>query len=52
VTQALNTPELRERMQGVGMEPAPTTPDQFDQFVRTEITKWADVVKTSGMKVD
>lgn len=52
VTQALNTPELRERMQGVGMEPAPTTPEQFDQFVRTEITKWADVVKTSGMKVD
>jgi tripartite-type tricarboxylate transporter receptor subunit TctC len=52
VTQALNTPELRDRMQGVGMEPAPTTPERFDQFIRSEITKWADVVKASGMKVD
>jgi tripartite-type tricarboxylate transporter receptor subunit TctC len=52
VTQALNTPELRDRMQGVGMEPDPTTPERFDQFIRSEITKWADVVKASGMKVD
>jgi tripartite-type tricarboxylate transporter receptor subunit TctC len=52
VTQALKTPELRERMQGVGMEPSPTTPEQFDAFVRSEIAKWADVVKASGMKVD
>ena len=52
VRQALETPELRERMQGVGMEPAPTTPEQFDQFIRGEIAKWADVVKASGMKVD
>lgn len=52
VTQALKTPELRERMQGIGMEPAPTTPEQFDAFIRSEIAKWADVVKASGMKVD
>jgi tripartite-type tricarboxylate transporter receptor subunit TctC len=52
VTQALQTPELRERMQGIGMEPAPTTPEAFDAFIRTEIDKWAAVVKSSGMKVD
>jgi tripartite-type tricarboxylate transporter receptor subunit TctC len=52
VNQALQTPELRERMNGIGMEPAPTTPEQFDQFIRAEIAKWAEVVKTSGMKLD
>ena len=52
VTQALKTPDLRERMQGVGMEPAPTTPEAFDDFIRSEIAKWADVVRSSGMKVD
>jgi len=52
INQALQTPELRDRMQGVGMEPAPTTPEAFDQFIRSEIDKWADVVKASGMKVD
>jgi tripartite-type tricarboxylate transporter receptor subunit TctC len=34
------------------MEPSPTAPEQFDQFIRDEISKWADVVKSSGMKLD
>jgi tripartite-type tricarboxylate transporter receptor subunit TctC len=52
INQALTTPELRDRMQGIGMEPAPTTPEAFDQLIRSEITKWEAVVKASGMKVD
>jgi tripartite-type tricarboxylate transporter receptor subunit TctC len=52
VNEALRTPELRERMSAVGMEPAPNTPEQFDQFIRSEIAKWSEVVKTSGMKLD
>jgi tripartite-type tricarboxylate transporter receptor subunit TctC len=26
--------------------------DQFDKFLREDITKWAGVVKATGMKVD
>ena len=52
VNQALQTPELRERMIAAGMEPAPNTPEQFDQFIRSEIAKWSEVVKASGMKLD
>jgi tripartite-type tricarboxylate transporter receptor subunit TctC len=52
VNKALRSPELRERMSTVGMEPAPNTPEQFDQFIRSEIEKWSKVVKATGMKLD
>jgi tripartite-type tricarboxylate transporter receptor subunit TctC len=52
ISRALSMPELRDRMQGVGMEPSPTTPEAFDEFIRSEISKWAKVVKASGMKLD
>jgi tripartite-type tricarboxylate transporter receptor subunit TctC len=52
VVKALQSADLRERMSAIGMEPAPTTPEQFDAFIRTEIDKWAQVVKASGAKLD
>jgi hypothetical protein len=39
-------------MNGFGMEPAPTSPEHFDEFIQREIVKWAAVVKSSGMKLD
>lgn len=53
VRKALENTELRTRMAGLGMDPAaPSTPEEFDGFIRSEIAKWADVVKTSGMQLD
>jgi tripartite-type tricarboxylate transporter receptor subunit TctC len=52
VGKALESADLKARMAEVGMEPAPTTPEQFDAFIRTEIEKMAKVVKSSGARVD
>ncbi|MBM3538112.1 MAG: tripartite tricarboxylate transporter substrate binding protein [Alphaproteobacteria bacterium] len=53
VRKALENSELKTRMGGLGMDPAASdTPEEFDRFIRSEIAKWADVVKSSGMKLD
>ena len=42
---ALHSPEVDKRMQEAGMPPSPTTRQEFDQFVRSEIARWARVIK-------
>ena len=49
---ALNSPELKTRLAGLMAEPAPTTPEAFAQFVRSEYAKYEGVVKRSGAKAD
>ena len=48
IGRALAQPEVRARMADVGMEPNATTPDVFDAFIKSEIERWAPVVKASG----
>ncbi len=45
-------PDVREKLLNVGMEPATSTPEQFADFMKSEIGKWAQVVKTAGIRVD
>jgi tripartite-type tricarboxylate transporter receptor subunit TctC len=52
INTALRAPDLRKRMAEVGMEPAGDTPEEFDAFIRSEIAKWAPVVKAAGLKLD
>jgi tripartite-type tricarboxylate transporter receptor subunit TctC len=52
VTKILSAPEMRERLAAQGAEAAPTTPDEFAAFIRTELAKYARIVKASGAKVD
>jgi tripartite-type tricarboxylate transporter receptor subunit TctC len=53
INRVLEMPDVRERIApgGIG-EPKGGTPEQFGALVRSEITKWARVVKESGAKAD
>jgi tripartite-type tricarboxylate transporter receptor subunit TctC len=44
--------EMRRKLVAMGNEPAPTTPEQFDAYIRREIPKWAKVVQQSGAKAE
>jgi tripartite-type tricarboxylate transporter receptor subunit TctC len=49
---ALKRQEMRERVIAAGAEPSPSTPEEFGALIRSEIVKWAEVVKASGAKLD
>jgi tripartite-type tricarboxylate transporter receptor subunit TctC len=52
VVRILSTPEMKAFFAQQGAEPAPTTPEQFADLIRSEIPKYAKIVKASGAKVD
>jgi tripartite-type tricarboxylate transporter receptor subunit TctC len=45
-------PEVRTSLDKVGGEPFPMRPVEFAQFVRAERIKWAEVVKSAGVRLD
>ena len=49
---ALQSPEAKTRFAGLMAEPVPTTPEEFQSFMRAELAKYEKVVKASGAKVD
>ncbi len=49
---ALKRLDMRERVIAAGAEPSPSTPEEFGALIRSEIEKWAEVVKISGAKPD
>jgi tripartite-type tricarboxylate transporter receptor subunit TctC len=49
---ALKRQDMRERVIAAGAEPSPSTPEEFGALIRSEIVKWAEVVKASGAKLD
>ena len=51
-TKALQSPVLKERLLSQGAIPGGQTPGEFTKFIATETSKWAQVVKASGAKVD
>ena len=48
----INSPEVKERFQRQGVEPATGTPEQFGELIKSEVARWAKVVKDAGIKAD
>ena len=45
-------PDTREKMQNAGFEPMSSTPENFSEFVKTEIVRWGKVIKDANVSID
>ena len=50
MVRALRLPDVRERLAGDGVVPVGNTPEEFGAHIKSEIARWAPVVKASGAK--
>jgi tripartite-type tricarboxylate transporter receptor subunit TctC len=48
----LQTQDIRDRLLSEGAEPVGNTPAEFTAFIKTDIGRWAKVIKAAGAKLD
>jgi len=51
-TTALNTPDIKEVLFRQGLDAAPESPEAFGAYIKSELAKWAKVVKAAGLKAE
>ena len=52
LVKLLKMPEMKERMAQIGVDPAPSTPQELAAFVKSETAKWTKVVQEAGVKLE
>lgn len=52
VSNILKLPDVKARLATQAADPIASSPEQFDAFIKSEVAKWAKVVKENRLKVD
>lgn len=52
IIKALGQPDYRALLVNNGIEPIGSPPGELGQYIRSELVKWAKVVKEAGVRVD
>ena len=52
VIKALESPDLRERLTAIGVDPWPGTPEELASLLRSETARYATIIKSIGLRLD
>jgi tripartite-type tricarboxylate transporter receptor subunit TctC len=52
ILKIIQAPDMQERIKGLGMQASVMTPEQISNFQKSEIDKWAQVIKAANIKID
>jgi tripartite-type tricarboxylate transporter receptor subunit TctC len=52
VAKMVAQPDVKERLDTLGFVPIANTPAEFAARIKTELAKWADVVRKANIKID
>lgn len=52
ITKVMSDPEMKDKLTGLGVEAAPSTPDQLAVLLKEDLVRWARIVKESGAQLD
>ena len=50
IIEAIRSPDMRQKIDAMGLEPTGTTPAELARIHRSDYDKWGPVIKASGFK--
>lgn len=52
ISQIIESPEVKDKLRGLGVEPDGRNSERFSEFQMTEIAKWGKVIKDAGIQAE
>jgi tripartite-type tricarboxylate transporter receptor subunit TctC len=52
LVKIMHSADLKERLAAMATDPATSTPEEFADYIKREIAKWAEVVRQAGLTAD
>jgi tripartite-type tricarboxylate transporter receptor subunit TctC len=52
IARAMQTPEMRERFTNIGLDPVTMTPEETVAFIRQDIERYGQIVRSANVKID
>ncbi|MEJ7930671.1 tripartite tricarboxylate transporter substrate binding protein [Ramlibacter sp. AN1015] len=52
ITDALNDEQIRTSLRNLGVEAAPTSAKEFEDYIRSETAKWSQVIRKANIKLN
>ena len=52
IVKAMNVPDVREKLIAQGTDPVGSTPQAFGAFMKSEMVKWAGVIKSANIRAE
>ena len=52
LVKVMHSPEMKERLAGIGTDPVTSTPEEFAAYIQAEIGKWGDVIRKANLRAD
>ncbi len=52
LAQITHSPDVRQRLAALGIDPASSSPEEFSAYIRSEIAKWGEVIRKAHLHAD
>ena len=52
INNAIQSPEMKERLSSEAIQPMPMSPDQFGQYIKDDIARWSKIAKSRNIQID
>ena len=48
----MGSAEMKDKLAAAGTDPLTSTPEEFADYIKREMAKWAEVIRKAGVKAD